>query len=62
MFEREIEMKRNMFIVLYVVVLIVIIVSVDLLFFRGRFWERLIVNISIVLVDAAFYLIFLKNW
>jgi hypothetical protein len=32
------------------------------LFFRDRFWERLIVNISIVLVDAAFYLIFLKKW
>jgi hypothetical protein len=55
-------MNRNLFVVLYVVVLIAIIVSVDLLFFRDRFWERLIVNISIVLADAAFYLIFLKKW
>jgi hypothetical protein len=54
-------MNRTISIVLYVVVLIVVIVSVDLLFFRNRFWERLIVNISIVAVDAAFYLIFLKN-
>ena len=46
---------------LYVVVLIAIVVSVDLLFFKNRFWERLIVNIGIVLVDAAFYLRFLKN-
>ncbi len=57
-------MNRNIFVVLYIVVLIAVIVGVDLLFFRGqsRTWERLIVNIGIVLVDAAFYLIFLKNW
>ena len=61
MFEREIEMTRNMSVVFYIVVLIVIIISVDLLFFKHQFWERLIVNISIVLVFAAFYLRFLKN-
>lgn len=46
---------------LYVVVLIIVVVGVDLLFFKNRFWERLIVNIGIVLVFAAFYLRFLKN-
>ena len=46
---------------LYILVLIAVIVSVDLLFFKKRFWERLIVNIGIVLVFAAFYLRFLKN-
>lgn len=46
--------------VLYVLVLIAVVVSVDLLFFKNRFWERLIVNIGIVLVFAAFYLRFLK--
>ena len=46
---------------LYVVVLIAVVVSVDLLFFKNRFWERLIVNIGIVLVFAAFYLRLLKN-
>ena len=56
-----IEMTRNMFVVLYVVVLIAVVVGVDLLFFRNRFWERLIVNISIVLVFATFYWRFLKN-
>jgi type IV secretory pathway VirB2 component (pilin) len=60
-FEMVIEMTRNMFVVLYVVVLIAVVVGVDLLFFRNRFWERLIVNIGIVLVFAAFYLRFLKN-
>ena len=60
-FEREIEMTRNMSVVLYVVVMIAVVVSVDLLFFRYRPWERLLVNIGIVLVFAAFYLRFLKN-
>jgi hypothetical protein len=54
-------MTRNMSVVLYIVALITVVVSVDLLFFRNRFWERLVVNIGIVLVFAAFYLRFLKN-
>ena len=54
-------MPRNIYVVLYILVLIVVVVSVDLLFFKNRFWERLIVNIGIVLVFAAFYLRFLKN-
>ncbi len=54
-------MTKSMFVGLYVGVLIAVIVSVDLLFFRNRFWERLIVNIGVVLVFAAFYLRFLKN-
>jgi hypothetical protein len=52
---------KSMFIGLYVGALIAVIVSVDLLFFRNRFWERLIVNIGIVLVFAAFYMRFVKN-
>ena len=54
-------MTRNILVVLLVVVLIVVVVGVDLLFFRHRFWERLMVNIGIVLVFAAFFLRFLKN-
>jgi uncharacterized protein (DUF983 family) len=53
--------KGNMSVVLYIVVLIAVVVSVDLLFFKNRFWARLIVNIGIVLVFAAFYLRFLKS-
>jgi hypothetical protein len=60
-FELVIEMTRNMSVVLYILVWIAVVVSVDLLFFKNRFWERLIVNIGIVLVFAAFYLRFLKN-
>lgn len=47
-------------VVLYVVMLVIAVISVDVLFFRGRFWERLMVNAGIVLVFAAFYLRFLK--
>jgi hypothetical protein len=42
-------------------VMITVIVSVDLLFFRHRFLERLMVNVGIVLVFAALYLRFLKK-
>jgi len=54
-------MTRQMSVLLYVVVLIAVVVSVDVLFFRNRFWERLMVNIGIVLVFAAFYLGFSRN-
>jgi hypothetical protein len=54
-------MTKQMSVVLYVVVMIAIIVSLDLLFFRNLFWERLLVNIGIVAVFAAFYVGFLKN-
>ena len=54
-------MPRDIYVVLYILVLIAVVVSVDLLFFKNRFWERLIVNIGIVLVFAAFYLRFLKK-
>ncbi|MGA7569355.1 MAG: hypothetical protein WBG27_06675 [Candidatus Aquilonibacter sp.] len=48
-------------VLLYIVALIAVVVIVDVLFFRNRFLERLIVNIGIVLVFAAFYLRFLKK-
>ena len=38
-----------------------VIVGVDFVFFRNRFWERLTVNIGIVLVFAAFYSRFLRR-
>jgi type IV secretory pathway VirB2 component (pilin) len=54
-------MTRNVATALYVLALIVVIVGVDVLFFRNRFWERFIVNIGIVLVFAAFFLRYGKN-
>jgi hypothetical protein len=55
------EMDRPVAIVLYGVTMAAVIVGVDLVFFRHLFWGRLIVNIGIVLVFAAFYLKFLKH-
>ena len=52
-------MDRRIAVALYVVAMAAVIVGVDLMFFRNRFWERLIVNIGIVLVFGAFYLRFL---
>jgi type IV secretory pathway VirB2 component (pilin) len=54
-------MTKNMSVALYVAVLIAVIVGVDVLFFRHRLWERLMVNIGIVLVFAAFYWRFWTN-
>jgi type IV secretory pathway VirB2 component (pilin) len=48
-------------VVLYVLALVAVVVGVDVLFFRNRFWERLMVDIGIVLVFAAFGLRFLKR-
>ena len=53
-------MDRRIAVVLYVVAMATVIVGVDLVFFRDRFWGRLTVNIGIVLVFGAFYLRFLK--
>ncbi len=46
---------------LYVVSMAAVIVAVDVLFFKGRLWQRLMVNAGIVLVFAAFYFRFLKR-
>jgi len=54
-------MGREATAVLYFVAMAVLIVGVDFLFFRGHFWERLIVNVGIVSVFAAFYLRYLRN-
>jgi hypothetical protein len=55
------EMSRQVAVVLYVVAMIAVIVGVDFAFFRNLFWERLAVNIGIVLVFAAFYFRFLRH-
>ncbi|MGH6888368.1 MAG: hypothetical protein ACREHF_04090 [Rhizomicrobium sp.] len=53
-------MGRQAFVALYVLALVVVVVGVDVLFFRNRFWERLIANVGVVLVFIAFYMRFLK--
>ena len=53
-------MGRQLVSVLYVMAMAAVIVGLDFGFFRDRFWERLTVNIGIVLVFAAFYFKFLR--
>lgn len=54
-------MGRQAAVILYVLALVAVVVGVDILIFRHHFWARLIVNVGIVLVFAAFYLRFLKR-
>ncbi len=54
-------MGRQGTVVLYVVAMAAVIVGVDFGLFRNRFWERLAVNIGIVLVFGAFYFRFLRR-
>ncbi|MGA8172924.1 MAG: hypothetical protein WB816_19135 [Methylocystis sp.] len=53
------EMGRELSVALYVAAMAAVIVGVDFAFFKDRFWERLAVNIGIVLVFGAFYFRFL---
>ena len=56
-------MDRRVAVVLYIVLMVAVVVGVDFLFLRHRFWERLMVNIGIVVVFAAFYMRFLgRPW
>ncbi len=55
------EMGRHGGGVLYALFMVAVIVAADVLLFRGRPWERLMANVGIVLVFAAFYLRFLNR-
>jgi hypothetical protein len=52
---------RQAAVVLYVLAMVAVVVVVDVLFFKHHFWERLAVNVGIVLVFAASYVRFLKR-
>jgi len=54
-------MGRQAATVLYVLTMVVVVVALDVLFFRNQFWERLMANVGIVLVFGAFYFRFLKH-
>ena len=47
--------------VVYLVLMIVVIVAVDLLFFRHQFGKRLVANVAVVLVFVAAYLLLLRR-
>ena len=54
-------MGRQAAVVLYVLAMVAVVVGVDILIFRHQFWERLAVNVGIVLVFGAFYFRFLNH-
>jgi hypothetical protein len=55
------EMGRQVGAALYVVAMVAVIVGVDFVLFRNRFWDPLTVNIGIVWVFLAFYFRFLRR-
>lgn len=59
--EYEGIMGRQAAAVLCALAMVVVVVGVDVLFFRNHLWERLTVNVGIVLVFGAFYFRFLKH-
>jgi hypothetical protein len=59
--EYNVTMGRRAVVVLYVLAMVAVVVGVDVLFLRHLLWERLVVNVAIVLVFAAFYFRFLKR-
>ncbi|CAD6520862.1 hypothetical protein LMG27952_01388 [Paraburkholderia hiiakae] len=46
---------RNVYVAIYILLLIAVVVGVDFIFLKNLFWLRLAVNIGIVLVFAAVY-------
>jgi hypothetical protein len=54
-------MDRRVVVGLYIAAMVAVIVGVDFVFFKNRFWERLTVNIGIVLVFLAFYFRFFRR-
>lgn len=46
---------------LYFLLMIAVVLGVDFLFLRNRFWPRLAANVGIVLVFAIFYFIVFRH-
>jgi hypothetical protein len=54
-------MSRSATTAIVVALMVLLIVGVDLAFFRHHFWPRLAVNVGVVLVFLAFYVRFAKR-
>jgi hypothetical protein len=59
--EQDRAMGRKTAGALFAALIVVLVITVDVLFFRHHFWERLAANVGIVLVAIAFYLRFLHR-
>ena len=59
---RQADVKKGRWVVgVFTLAMTAVMVSVDVAFFRIQFWERLMVNIGVVLVFAACYLRFPRH-
>jgi len=54
-------MNKNILVMIYIIAMVVTVTTIDIVFFRHRFWERLFANIGIIMIYVAFYLAFVKN-
>ena len=54
-------MGTHAVIVIYILAMAALIIGVDFAFLRGLFWQRIFVNVGIVLAFAAFYLVFMRH-
>jgi hypothetical protein len=61
MLERSVDMSKDVYMVIFFLLMITSIIGVDVLFLRKHFVARLIVNISIVILFACFYFLFMKD-
>jgi hypothetical protein len=59
--ERSVDMSKNVYMVIFFLLMVASIVGLDVLFLREHFVARLIVNIVIVVVFSGFYFVFLKD-
>jgi hypothetical protein len=53
--------SKTLAVVILLVVMIVLIVGCDVLFLRDRFGLRLAVNVGLVVVFGAIYLVYLRH-
>jgi len=54
-------MGKNTILVLYGVLMVIVVIAMDLLFFRYQIEKRLVANVVAVLVFVVFYLLFLRR-
>lgn len=54
-------MGRQVFIALYLIVMVALIVGLDVMFLRNHFWARLATNVGIVAVFLVVYAVFLRR-
>ena len=55
------DMKHDVFIIAYLVVMVALIIGLDVAFLRDHLWWRLATNVGIVAEFAIVYLVFFRT-